>query len=66
MEEVRKYLSPVKAVIGFGIAGKRIAGDLCEDAVIVRDLKEALDKAMEIAKEGDIVLLSPSTSSYDQ
>ena len=66
MEEVKKYLSPVKAVIGFGIAGKRIAGDLYEDSIIVKDLKETLDTAMEIAEEGDIVLLSPSTSSYDQ
>ncbi len=66
MEEVRKYLAPVKAVIGFGVAGKRIAGDLYEGSVIVKDLKEALDKAMEIAEEGDVVLLSPSTSSYDQ
>ena len=66
MEEVKKYLSPVKMIIGFGIAGKRIAGDLSEDAVIVSDLKEALQLAHDHAEAGDVVLLSPSTSSYDQ
>ena len=29
-------------------------------------MKDAVMKAKEIAKEGDIVLLSPSTSSYDE
>lgn len=30
------------------------------------DMKEAFDEAMKIAKEGDVVLLSPACASYDQ
>jgi UDP-N-acetylmuramoylalanine--D-glutamate ligase len=66
MSEMRKHLSCVKKIIGFGTAGKRIAGDLVEDPVIVSDLKEAVLKANEFAQSGDIVLLSPTTSSFDQ
>ena len=29
-------------------------------------MKDAIIKAKELAKNGDIVLLSPSTSSYDE
>ena len=66
MKPVQDYLGCVKKVIGFGIAGKRIGLDLCKDAIIVEDLKQAIEKANSIAVAGDIVLLSPSTSSYDQ
>lgn len=66
MSEMRKYLSPVKKIIGFGIAGPRIAHDLSDDAIIVNDLKEAVNEARKIAVNGDVVLLSPTTSSFDQ
>ena len=67
MDEVKKYLGCVKKVIGYGFSGRRIATDLVgEDAVIVNDLKEAVLKAKEYAVSGDTVLLSPSTSSFDQ
>ena len=66
MSEMRKHLSCVKKVIGFGIAGKRIASDLVDDPIIVEKLDEAILEANKIAVSGDIVLLSPTTSSYDQ
>ena len=66
MSDMRKHLGCVKKIIGFGVAGKRIAGDLSEDAIIVEDLVQAVNKANEFAQSGDIVLLSPSTSSFDQ
>ncbi|MCR5795258.1 MAG: UDP-N-acetylmuramoyl-L-alanine--D-glutamate ligase [Solobacterium sp.] len=67
MDEVKKYLGCVKKVIGYGFSGRRIATDLVgEDALIVNDLKEAVLKAKEYAVSGDTVLLSPSTSSFDQ
>lgn len=67
VEEVKKYLGPVKKVIGFGTAGERIATDLVgEDAVVVHDLPQAVNIAKENAVSGDIVLLSPTTSSFDQ
>ena len=66
MSEMRKYLKPVKKVIGFGVAGKRIASDLVDDPIIVTTLDEAINEAYNLAADGDVVLLSPTTSSYDQ
>lgn len=66
MSEMRKHLGCVKKIIGFGAAGKRIAFDLSDDSFVVTTLNEAIEKANTIAKAGDIVLLSPTTSSFDQ
>ena len=66
MTEMRKHLSCVKKIIGYGAAGKRISNDLVSDPIVVNDLKEALDEAVKIAGVGDTVLLSPTTSSFDQ
>ena len=33
---------------------------------LVEDMKEAVQKSVEIAQENDVVLLSPACSSYDQ
>ena len=66
MDEMKKYMKPVKQVIGYGAAGKRIAFDLVDNPIIVTTLDEAVNKAHKLAKAGDIVLLSPTTSSYDQ
>ncbi len=66
MSEMRKHLGCVKKIIGFGAAGKRIAGDLVDDPIVVTDLVEAVNEARKIAVSGDIVLLSPTTSSFDQ
>ena len=60
------YLSSVKQIIGFGASGKRIAFDLVNNPIVVGDLIEAINEANKIATKGDIVLLSPTTSSYDQ
>ena len=66
VKPMRKYLTCVKQVIGFGLSGKRIASDLVDNPIIVNDLKEAINISKDIASKGDIVLLSPTTSSYDQ
>ncbi len=66
MSEMRKHLSCVKQIIGFGASGPRIAHDLVEDPIVVSDLTEAVSEARKIAKPGDIILLSPTTSSFDQ
>lgn len=66
MDEMKKFMKPVKKVIGYGVAGKRIASDLVDDPLIVTTLDEAVNAAYAIAKSGDTVLLSPTTSSYDQ
>ena len=66
MSEMRKHLSCVKQIIGFGASGKRIASDLWQEPIIVSDLVQAVNEAKKIAQSGDIVLLSPTTSSFDQ
>ena len=40
--------------------------ELKDDAIVCETMDEALDKATSIAKKGDVVLLSPACSSYDQ
>ena len=63
---LREHLSCVKKIIGYGLSGPRIANDLSEDPVIVENLAQAVQEAQKMAVPGDIVLLSPTTSSFDQ
>ena len=57
----------VKKIIAYGECGRRICDELAGDkGVLVNTLPEALAEAMKIAAAGDVVLLSPTTSSYDQ
>ena len=67
MEDMKPYLGCVKQVIGYGASGPRLAGDLVQDkAIIVKDMKEAVEAADSVSEPGDTVLLSPATSSFDQ
>jgi len=63
---MKPYLGCVKYIIGYGAAGERIAKDLDDNSIVVADLLEATKKAKELAHPGFTVLLSPTTSSYDQ
>lgn len=67
MDEMKKHLGCVKKIIGFGACGPRLVHDLVgEDGIIVSTLDEAVAEANKIAESGDTVLLSPTTSSFDQ
>lgn len=67
MDEMKKHLGCVKKIIGFGACGARLVHDLVgEDGIIVTTLDEAVAEANKIAESGDTVLLSPTTSSFDQ
>ncbi|MBO4894078.1 MAG: UDP-N-acetylmuramoyl-L-alanine--D-glutamate ligase [Clostridia bacterium] len=67
MGEVKKHLGCVKKVIGYGACGKRLVDELVgEDGTVVENLEQALSEANKAAESGDTVLLSPSTSSFDQ
>ena len=67
MDEMKKHLGCVKKVIGFGACGKRLVSELVGDAgTVVTTLDEAVGEAVKDAESGDTVLLSPTTSSFDQ
>lgn len=67
MAELKKHLGHVKKVIGYGACGSRLVLDLVgEDGIVVTTLDEALQAARNLATKGDIILLSPTTSSFDQ
>lgn len=64
---LRECMNGVKKIIAYGECGKRICDELAgEKGELVTTLPEALDKAVAIAEPGDVILLSPTTSSYDQ
>ena len=67
LSPLKPLLSGVKKVIAYGECGERIHKELTDGkGILVNDLEEALSSAVGIASEGDVVLLSPTTSSYDQ
>ena len=67
MDDVKAHLGCVKKVIGFGACGPRLVADTVgEDGIVVTTLDEAVEEAVKIAEPGDTVLLSPTTSSFDQ
>ena len=67
LTEMSSYNGSISTLICFGAAGERFAKDMKHSQTLLVDhLKDAVLKAYEIAKEGDIVLLSPSTSSFDE
>ena len=67
MDEVKKHIGNVRKVIGFGACGARLVDELVgADGLVVETMAEALYKAREAAFPGDVILLSPTTSSFDQ
>ena len=67
LKEMSEYNDRISCLITFGAAGHRFNEDMHHhNTYEVNNLKAAVDKAFEIAQDGDIVLLSPSTSSFDE
>lgn len=67
LSELASYNASIASLICFGAAGKRFADDMGHpNTYLVAHLKDAVDQAYQIAQEGDVVLLSPSTSSFDE
>lgn len=67
MDDVKAHLGCVKKVIGYGACGPRLVADTVgADGIVVTTLDEAVAEAVKIAESGDTVLLSPTTSSFDQ
>ncbi len=67
LSPLKSLLGGVKKVISYGECGERIHRELTGSQGILTDnLENALNEAVKIAASGDVVLLSPTTSSYDQ
>ena len=67
LKDVREQNSLIKTLICFGETKERFSKDMAHPHTIVVDhMKDAILKAKEISEEGDVVLLSPSTSSFDE
>ena len=67
LQEMSTYNSCIKKLVTFGAAGKRFKEDMHhQNAYYEETLKDAVNKAFEISEPGDIILLSPSTSSFDE
>ena len=67
--ELKPYLNNVKAIIGIGECRKRVEEFAQENKIenyIFETLKEGFDKSYEISNEGDVILLSPASASWDQ
>ncbi len=67
LSPLRPFMAGVRLLVAYGECGERIYTELdgCE-RVLVGNLEEAVKKAVSVAISGDVVLLSPTTSSYDQ
>ncbi len=68
-EMAEQVASCARVAVCFGEAGKRIAS--CVEAAggnvaHAEHLEQALDCAIELSREGDVVLLSPACSSFDE
>lgn len=62
------YLSKVKKVVCFGAAKEKIFNELNSHiaCILTETLEEATQMAYDEAQDGDVVLLSPGCSSFDQ
>ena len=68
-DELHEYMKNVKAIIGIGECRERVRmfGEKNNiDTYIYEYLRDSFDKIKEIAKENDVVLLSPASASWDQ
>ena len=64
-DELHDYDERVKHCFAFGQTKEKIAEQFTR-STIVETMFEALQEAYKIAAPGDVVLLSPACSSYDQ
>ena len=67
--ELTPYMENVKVIIGIGECRERIleyGSEIKKETYIFEHLKEGFEKAERVSAKGDIILLSPSSASWDQ
>ena len=67
--ELKDYMSHVKMIVCYGENKNRIKefGDnLMIETIVVDNVTEAVTRAYESSSDGDVILLSPASASWDQ
>ena len=67
--ELKDYMGNVKSIVCYGECKDRIkefGNSLNIETEVVDTLKEAIDRSYELSSENDVILLSPSSASWDQ
>ena len=67
--ELTPFIKNVKAIIGIGQCRERVleyGKSVGIDTYIYEHLRDGFDKCYEVSSEGDIILLSPASASWDQ
>lgn len=68
-EELTQFMGGVKAIVGIGQCRNRVLEygvSINKPTYIFETLKDAFPKCVELAEDGDVVLLSPASASWDQ
>lgn len=67
--ELSPFMKNVKAIVGIGQCRERVlefGNNLNIPTFIYEHLVDGFDKCFEVSSEGDIILLSPASASWDQ